>query len=428
MRNWFLNNYDKLILIFSVIVVIFQFLITKEYFFDSKDIDNQFNQFKITTFNNEKYLEPSKDTHIMPGEYLYYKNIDSTEWKKEKITNVRLIKRQEAVLTTTENNEITGTLVADFSLEENWSKSVNSISIRQKRDTIFVPLKKVEEVYCRQRIKLPESLSDFDWKNHEISFFQRLDIFSIENDLSRNKPKWTTVNTEINSTKYDLFTPPIIFLDQGKLTARLPEIEKPQELEEPFGLELESAEKAPYFLRLASWVGSTPYFEDKTSPISVNSPRFTRNRLDVGKTYKRDTDRKPGQPSLIECAESDPDCLVKVEHFVVQQHRNPQTGGLRMVGRSLVRDYLLGGEPFEINSVMENVFAGDYTFIFSFSLPSHDEQTVEITSKDEGKIFSFAGRNYEVVKIDLEMNQITLKKKDPRVLENTEKVFNFASR
>ena len=99
-----------------------------------------------------------------------------------------------------------------------------------------------------------------------------------------------------------------------------------------------------------------------------------------------------------------------------------------MVGRSLVRDYLLGGEPFEINSVMENVFAGDYTFIFSFSLPSHDEQTVEITSKDEGKIFSFAGRNYEVVKIDLEMNQITLKKEDPRILENTEKVFNFASR
>ena len=117
--------------------------------------------------------------------------------------------------------------------------------------------------------------------------------------------------------------------------------------------------------------------------------------------------------------------MLEVEHFVVQKLKNSKTGGLRIVGRSLIRDYMLGGEPFEINSMMEEVFAGDYTFMFAFNLPGHDEQSFELSSKDQGRVISLSGRSYQVVEIDLKSNHITIVKKDPRVLEDTEKKFTF---
>ena len=52
-----------------------------------------------------------------------------------------------------------------------------------------------------------------------------------------------------------------------------------------------------------------------------------------------------------------------LENFVVQQHKNSKSGGLRLVGRALVKDFSLGGDSFEINSLMSEVFAGDFTRI-----------------------------------------------------------------
>ena len=425
MKNWFADNYEKIILLSAIILISLPTLMTSDDDYLVKSNSNKYSQFKIIEIRDEFFIEPSKSTSVLPDYLLYYKNLDSSDWSKEKINSVHLVKRQKIALTTSDNREIEGTLVGDFILNENWHTSAESIAIRQERDTIFIPVKKIVKITTQQRIKLAENLSDLDWSNQEISFFQRLNLNSANDELLPSKPKWISSNTDSNSTNYDLFTPPIIYLDDGKLTARLPEKEKPQELEEPFGLKLTSAKKEPYFLKLASWVGNVPYFEDKKTNLSENSTKFTRNRLEVGKFYKRDLNRKSGQPSLIECNEFDPDRMLQVEHFVVQQLKNSKSGGLRLVGRALIRDYVLGGEAFEINSIMEEVFAGDYTFMFTSALPGHDEQNFELSSKEQGRVFSLAGRSYQVVEIDLKSNHLTIVKKDPRVLEDIEKKFKF---
>jgi hypothetical protein len=427
MKIFFADNYDKIFIILACSLLIIQIFSTDVDKFEQPRNATNFSQFKIINSSEGTFIEPIKDTSLLPGNSLYFKNLDDSDWDKFVVNSVHFSKRQNIVLHTTDDKKLEGTLANDITFDNDWRKSTESVAVRQKRDTIFIPVKKVGQITSRQRIKIPESLKGFDWSNHELSFFQRLNLLSGNEAQLPGKPKWTGTGIDGNSTKYDLFTPPIIYLDDGKLTARLPEKEKPQELQEPFGLKLKSSTKAPYFLKLSSWVGNVPYFEDKNAKLSENSSKFTRNRIEVGKFYKRDNNRKPGQPSLIECNESDPDRLLKVEHFVVQQHKNAKTGGLRLIGRSLVRDYILGGDPFEINSVMNSVYAGDYTFLFEFNLPDYDAQNIEISSKDEGRIISLSGRSYEVVKIDLKSNQITIVKKDPRILEDIEKSFKFTS-
>ena len=252
MKSWFADNYEKVILISVFTLIILQTFISSGESFIKRSNTAQYSQFEIIKVRDETFIEPSKSTSVLPGDSIYYKDLDSSEWNEEKIKNIQLIKRQKIVLTTSDNREIEGTLVGDISLDENWNNSSESLSIRQKRDTIFIPVKKIDKINTQQRIKIAESLSNLDWDNHEISLFQRLNLESSNDELLPGKPKWTGANPDSNSTKYDLFTPPIIYLDDGKLTTRLPEKEKPQELKEPFGLKLVSANKAPYFLKLAS--------------------------------------------------------------------------------------------------------------------------------------------------------------------------------
>jgi hypothetical protein len=356
---------------------------------------------------------------------LYYRKLGDTDWLSAEIPSVDILKRTNVSVLTQNAESLEGVLASDLTLERDWAQSVESISIKQKRDTIFIPLKSVVKLSANQQILLPPSLQEYDWSEREISLYQRLNLIVVDSLNLSGRQKWVGSKTESNASKYDLFTPPIIYIDDGKLTARLPEKEKPEELQEPFGLKLIDATKSPYFLKLVSWVGDIPYFEDTQVKLSAESSKYTRNRLEVGKFYKRDPDRKPGQPSLTECQQDDSEKLIKVEHFVVQQHKNTETGGLRLVGRSLVQDFLLGGEPFEINSIMKEVYAGDYTFKFTLTLPPAASQDVEISSKDEGRTFSLSGRTFHVKQIDLKANRITLIKKDPRVLEDIEKTFSF---
>jgi len=424
MKTWLLKVYDKVLFIGCTLLFISQIFLGREVgLAESPSAD--LRQFSIIDHSGLNYLEPEKVTSVLPGDILYYRKLGDTDWLSAEIPSVKILKRTNMSVVTEAGENLEGTLVSDLNLGVGWSQSVESISIKQKRETIFIPLKSIAKLSTNQQILLPPSLQEYDWSENEISLYQRLNLNPVDSLNLSGRQKWVGSKTESNASKYDLFTPPIIYIDDGKLTARLPEKDKPQELQEPFGLKLIDATKSPHFLKLVSWVGDIPYFEDTQVKLSPGSSRNARNRLEMGKFYKRDPDRKPGQPSLIECQQSDSEKLIRIEHFVVQQHKNTETGGLRLVGRSLVQDFLLGGEPFEINSLMKEVYAGDYTFKFTLTLPLTPPQDIEISSKDEGRTFSLSGRTFHVKQIDLKANRITLIKKDPRVLEDIEKTFSF---
>ena len=96
-----------------------------------------------------------------------------------------------------------------------------------------------------------------------------------------DKIRWTNNSNDFNSTIYDLFTPPIIYLVNGELTTSLPE--KPEQAEkiEAFGLTLVEFEKEKFPLKLSSWIGQTPYFEDLETQISPNSIVNVENRIEI---------------------------------------------------------------------------------------------------------------------------------------------------
>ena len=412
---------EKIFLIISIIIfgVFLSIFTTLEYNFNSEE--NNHNRFDLKSKSGVSYFVFKKPLSIMPGEFLHIYKSDNDSYDKYAVKSI-LIPSREKINVFTENETITGTTRQELILENDWQDSPNILSLRSGKETFQVRFVDIKRIRGNLHLNINTDLKTINNLEYNISFYQKSqsthDIIS-----TPEKTKWTNGLADKNQTIYDMFTPPIIFIHDGQLTTKLPEKEKEAEEIEPFGLSLIEVSKAEYPLRLKSWVGQTPYFEDLTTKEA--SGNAVRNRIEVGKTYKRIVNRKPGQPSLEICDNNDSDKLFIVQYFAVQQYRNPETGGLKPVGRAMIQDFRIEGPPFEINSLMKKVYAGSLKMSFRASLPGLAPEEFTFESSDEIRVFDFGGRRYQISNIDFENKMIKVTKQDPRSTEDSVQSFSF---
>lgn len=379
--------------------------------------------FTLKTKNGKTYFSLNRELSLLPGDFIHLTQDDGNNWTPFEIKAILLLARQEIRLSTP-SGIISGTTRQDVVLDKKWRNSQGSISLRNGKEVSNIKYDDILRI--SGPLWLLTSIDSKTLKNdqNQLSFYQRTlnDQYSFG---EVDKFKWTNPSTDENSTPYDLFTPPIIYIHNGDLTTRLPEKEVKAEELEPFGLTLTKVSKSEYPLILKSWVGETPYFEDLMSNGSSTLGKAVRNRVELGKPYKRDLSRKPGQPSLIPCDDNDSKKMFIVQHFAVQQYRNPQTGGLRPVGRAMIKDFQLGGNAFEINTLMTKVYAGNYTFHFLANLPNLSPQEFSFESASIDSTFDYGGRVYRFSSADYEDNSLVVTKEDPRQAEIFTKTFSF---
>ena len=416
--------YDKLLLILGILFLALCFMFSLSS--TDKSANTQiFSSFNFKVLDDSLLLLQNDDSKLLPGEFIFFKDPNEILWSKTKIKSVSFQRNSLVNIILNDGTLKSGTLKQKAVLTEDWNKTPNNFAIRVNRTTELIPFSKVHQISGKQELNL-ESIpaSVIDNPDLELSFYQKATFPDISSDEQPTISKWTRKTNDLNTSSYDLFTPPVIYVHEGRLTTRLPDKELEELPEEPFGISLKSATRKSYPFRLSSWIGNTPYFEDLTSQESSTSDRPVRNRIKTNQFYKKNLDRKPGQPSLIECTPEDPDKLFIIEHFVVQQHKNPQTGGLRPVGRAMVRD-LKFDDPFEINSLMKEVFAGEIIFDFEITLPGYSGQSLSFTSSDNGKIFVVGGREYKIIEINLTSKFIKVTKQDPRLANLVEESFVY---
>ena len=418
-----IKHLEKYILLLSFIAIVVLFILFSNTSPNLALFSSTNNTFSFKTKNGKTYFSLNRELSLLPGDFIHLKQDDGNNWTPFEIKAILLLARQEIRLST-RSGIISGTTRQDVILDKKWRNSQGSISLRKGKEVSNIKYDDILRI--SGPLWLLTSVDSKTIKNdqNQISFYQRTlkDQYSFG---EVDKFKWTNPSTDENSTPYDLFTPPIIYIHNGDLTTRLPEKEVEAEELEPFGLTLIKVSKSEYPLILKSWVGETPYFEDSMSNGSLTPGKTVRNRVELGKPYKRDFSRKPGQPSLIPCDDNDSQKMFIVQHFAVQQYRNPQTGGLRPVGRAMIKDFQLGGNAFEINTLMTKVYAGNYTFHFLANLPNLSPQEFSFESASIDSTFDYGGRVYRFSSADYEDNSLEVTKEDPRQAEIFTKTFSF---
>ena len=418
-----IKHLEKYILLLSFIAIVVLFILFSNTSPKPELFSSTNKTYSFKTKNGNTYFSLNRELSLLPGDLVHLTQDDGNNWTPFEIKAILLLARQEIRLSTS-SGIISGTTRQDVVLDKKWRNSQGSISLRKGKEVSNIKYDDILRI--SGPLWLLTSIDSKTIKNdqNQISFYQR----TLNDEYSFgevDKFKWTNPSTDENSTPYDLFTPPIIYIHNGDLTTRLPEKEVKAEELEPFGLTLTKVSKSEYPLILKSWVGETPYFEDLMSNGSLTLGKAVRNRVELGKPYKRDLTRKPGQPSLIPCDDNDSQKMFIVQHFAVQQYRNPQTGGLRPVGRAMIKDFQLGVNAFEINTLMTKVYAGNYTFHFLAHLPNLSPQEFSFESASIDSTFDYGGRVYRFSSADYEDNSLVVTKEDPRQAEIFTKTFSF---
>ena len=395
-----------------MIVSLYSIFVTTE----SPNIRNFVSQpaFTVDKLFDEEVLKIPKDSSLLPSQELHFISTDN-DIKSFVIQKVIFKRKCKVSIHLKNNTVLSGRLLNSNPtiLSKNWKKSKAPISINTDSGVKNIISRDIDFIKGEQSIVLENSLDGIDPSEWSISTYQNKSIFL--NDLNQtDRVRWIKSSSDFNSTIYDLFTPPIIYLVDGKLTTTLPTIEKKDEQDEPFGISLIKFEKKKYRFKISSWIGQTPYFDDIQTRFSASSDRYVKNRVELKVPYKLNNSYKPGMPTLVKTTLDDDDKLLMVEYFSVQQIKDPKTGGSRSVGRALVKDFKFDGKPFEINSLMKDVYSGETSIVLKVELPDIDMEEIILSETDLGKKFSLGGRTYEVLDIDGTNKKVTLKKVGPK--------------
>ena len=359
-------------------------------------------------------LELPQETGLMPGDVLTFVPIEDDNDNEEKafqISKVILAKRSSLTVGF-EKKEITGKLMSgsDIVLDTDWKNLRSPLEIDSEQGRASIAFSKINYIFSERLIAFDNPIEEFDSEEWRISLHQPLRGFKVDDNQTKpDRVRWTKPSDESGDSIYDLFTPPIIYLIDGNLTTSLPEKVEVRKTEE-FGLSLTSFQKKPYRFKMKGFSNVGPYFEDLDP--SIKDMRLNpKTRIELNKPYKFNVNGTPGSPSLIKTTEDDEKKLFMVKFFKVEYLKDEKTGGVRPVGRALVHDYKLGDKTFEINSRMQEVFAGDNKIELSFSLDGPSEQ-VYLTDKDIGKVLEFGARKYSIKEIDVEEKSLLIEKQD----------------
>lgn len=422
------SHYDKIAIVLVLLTLGIVGVISS---LESGDSEKKYkpsvaHSFSIDSVGGEDVLVLLKETQLIPGDSIEIHNTRSGEIEKFSVKKVIFSKKSRVTIQSKSQEIYKGRLLNPSStiLTTGWDNARNPIALDTEKGVKNISLKDIKYIRGKQKLVLDKEIDKLDEKDSKISVYQTKSKL-ISDSNRTEKSRWTSSATEGNSSIYDLFTPPIIYLVNGELTTTLPEAPTEEAKEEEFGLTVVSFEKNHYRLKLASWIGKTPYFEDFQTKVSANSDKNVKNRLELNVPYKENENYRPGLPSLIKTDQEDEEKLMQVEFFTVQQVKDPKTGGAKMVGRALVRDFKKGGKPFEINSLMEKVDTGDYKISLKFDIEGEIPSSIELDANEIEKVFNFGIRSYKLLSIDKENKNIEIEKSISGTAKITVKTLNF---
>ena len=417
------SHYEKIILLISALIALtFGLLLPflSSMFSDGDTeptLEQSFGETFVFGMNDAglQTLELTKETSLMPGDTITFVSIEDENKAKAFLITKIILESRSRLTVGYDKKEITGKLVSgtDVVLDDDWKQNRASLEIANEegRGRSTVPFAQINYVSGERLLAFDEPIDEFDSEEWRISFHQPLSGERAEhNQTQTDRVRWTKPVDESGDSIYDLFTPPIIYLIDGNLTTSLPEKEEVRKTEE-FGLSLRSFQKKPYRFKMRGFSNTAPFFED-TDPAIKDKRLNPKTRMELNAPYRINTNGKPGSTSLIKTTEDDENKVIMVTYFRLEYVKDEKTGGVRPVGRALVKDYKLGGKPFEINSRMEEVFAGDNKIELSFSLDGPSEQIV-LSDKDAGKVLEFGSRKYLVREINVEEKSLLIEKRGP---------------
>ena len=407
MKQIFVKYYDKLLVITAITALAVVFgLQVSEQIGSNAVINLEDHSPDWSRSSDGVNLQSKLENDLMPGNFVFYQ-VDDNNFSQIEISKLIFKRRSDVTIHLISGKVLKGTIKPKEGviISKNWKNVNTPILLDIDGRVTPIQMRTIEKIVGTPKYVLSDTADLTVLRGKQPFFYQRGEIsFRSKN---RKRPIWDEILADGNSTIYELFTPPLIYIIDNELTATLPEAPIEEKEKEPFGASIISFTEKPYRFRLRSWIGNSPYLED--IQLTEKLARSVRNRVEVNSSYKLDENPKPGRPSLKEVDSNSPEKLLTLKYFTVQNV--PQkNGGVKPVGRAIIEDHFLKLKPFEINSLMENVFLGQFEVKLRFKIGKEDAYEITLTASDKGKEVNYNNRIYKILAFDSDKKSVLLRK------------------
>jgi hypothetical protein len=407
MKQILVKYYDKLFVIiaFSALAVVFVLQVSEQ-IGSNAVIDLEDHSPDWSRSSDGVVLQAKLENDLMPGNFIFYQ-IDDNNFSQIEISKLIFKRRSNVTIHLISGKVLKGSIKPKegVTISKNWKNSNTPILLDIDGRVTPIQMRTIEKIVGIPRYVLSDIADLTVLRGKQPYFYQRGEIsFSSKN---RKRPIWDEIPADRNSSIYELFTPPLIYIIDNELTATLPEAPIEEKEKEPFGASIISFIEKPYRFRLMSWIGNSPYLED--IQLTEKFGRTVRNRLEVNSSYRLIDNPKPGRPSLGEVDNNSSEKFLTLKYFTVQ-NITQKNGGVKPVGRALIEDHSLGIKPFEVNSIMENVFLGQFEVKLRFKIGKEDSYETTLSASDQGKEINYNNRIYKILGFDAEKKSVNLRK------------------
>jgi hypothetical protein len=408
MKQILVKYYDKLFVItaFSALALVFGLQLSEQ-IGSNAVIDLEDNSPDWSRSSDGVVLQAKLENDLMPGKFIFYQ-VDDNNLSQIEISKLIFKRRSNVTVHLISGKVLKGSIKPKEGviISKNWKNSNTPILLDIDGRVTPIQMRTIEKIVGTPKYVLSDSADLTVLRGKQPFFYQRGEIASFTSK-NRKRPTWGQIESEKNSTIYELFTPPLIYIIDNELTTTLPEAPIEEEEKEPFGASVVSFSEKPYRFRLVSWIGNSPFIED--TMLTEKFGRTIRNRLEVNNSYKLVENSKPGRPSLIKVDNNSSEKLLTLKYFTVQ-NVTQKNGGVKPVGRALIEDHFLKLKPFEINSLMENVFLGQFEVKLRFKIDKEDAYEITLTASDTGKEVNYNNRIYKILAFDSDKKSVLLRK------------------
>jgi len=186
---------------------------------------------------------------------------------------------------------------------------------------------------------------------------------------------------------------------------------KKTDLGNSFGLICTKFEKIPSRFRLSSWEGTKNVEIEDLSRIDSSTKNHPKFWLKVRVPYKELIHPSSGDSFFKPTSMSDPNKRILVQSFEVRNEALSFTSRTNPIGYLILKDFKIGGPPYQITSQMDAPLSSSYYIHFEQVLGAqkffHD-----LTGKRNGHPFGGWGYEYKITRQDFSQNKIKVMRKD----------------
>ena len=225
-------HYDKILLLIVLIIFSVCLIFSLTESFDTRTDKSSLPvaAFSISKFDDEKSIELLRESDLIPNDIIRFKNKVNGDIFESTILKVIFPRKSRVTIFLNSKKIIKGRLLnpSDTIFSDNWKKMRNPLAVDTESGVMNVNMRDILRIKGNQKLILSTIPQELSPAELTIATYQEKSGILIDSNRT-DKIRWTNNSNDFNSTIYDLFTPPIIYLVNGELTTSLPE--KPEKAE-----------------------------------------------------------------------------------------------------------------------------------------------------------------------------------------------------